>query len=506
MVVDITTAADNAWVYVWFALGLNTASAVSATGWSDPSNVCNANDGTSARYALLRRQKQSGDTTFTFSWGGTSTKGVAQWVSYTGLDNTTPDELANLTVRGASGHTTVPTASITPNAADRWIAVFFAVRTSTSGNKAISWTPDAATVERADTNNSAAASAAWMGIEAADTNGVVTQAAHSYTATHNFTETHDAAAILALIPASGSTLSIAGAATSTSSTTGAIGFLLDLAGSAASTSSTAGAVTSLLGLAGAATSTSSTTGAVTATLALSGAATSTSSTTGAITATLALTGAATSTSSTTGAVTATLAIAGTAAASTSSTTGAITERMAIAGAATSSSSTTGAITATLAIAGAASSTSATVGALGTLPIAGTVTSSSATTGAITATLVLTGAAASTSAAAGTLTARLALAGAVVSVSVAAGQLTLTVALPGGSALSISTTHGAVTIGAQLTRGLRDVDGGVPGGLAGVSDADGSSRLAEGSSGTSTIDGGGRGAGLDGGGGIRGLVG
>lgn len=193
--VDITAAAVGAWCYCWVALVINSG-AVTATGWT---SLLNSDEGTSAHYALLRRQKQLGDTTFTFSWT-TSTKGTLAWASWTGLDSVTPDEQATLATNGVTGRTAVPTPSATPTAADRWAAAFFGVRTSTVGNKPITWTPDGATTERIDVDNNLAGSSPWSGVEIADTNAAVTQAAHSYTATHNASEGHDGSAILFLIP------------------------------------------------------------------------------------------------------------------------------------------------------------------------------------------------------------------------------------------------------------------------------------------------------------------
>jgi hypothetical protein len=195
-VVDITAAATGAWCYAWCALGLNSG-AISSTGWT---SLLDADEGTSAHYALLRRKKQSGDTTFTFSWT-TSTKGTIGWASYTGLDATTPDEQATLATNGVTGRTAVPGPAATPTAASRWVVAFSAVRTTNVANKPITWTPDAATTERLDVDNNAAGSAPWLGLEIADTATAVTQAAHSYTATHNASESHDGSATLYLISA-----------------------------------------------------------------------------------------------------------------------------------------------------------------------------------------------------------------------------------------------------------------------------------------------------------------
>jgi hypothetical protein len=193
--VDISAAAVGAWCYCWVALGINSG-AVSATGWT---SLLDADEGAAAHYALLRRQKQGGDTTFSFGWT-TSTKGTLTWASWTGLDNATPDEGAALATNGVTSRTAVPTPTGTPTAANRWAVGFFANRTTNVANKPITYTPDAAQTERIDVDNAAAGSAPWVGTEIADTNSAVTQAAHSYTATHNAAESHDGSAILFLIP------------------------------------------------------------------------------------------------------------------------------------------------------------------------------------------------------------------------------------------------------------------------------------------------------------------
>jgi hypothetical protein len=200
--IDITAAAVGAAVYLWIGIGAAPTGTINITGWNDV--FTQTEDGTTARYALKRRFKQSGDTTFSVSWVN-SAKGTLSWASWTGVDTTTPDELATLATNGVTSRTAVPTSSQTPTASDRWAAAFFSVRTSTAGNKPISWTPDAALVERIDVDNNAAGSAPWFGHEIADSNGTVTAAAHSYTATHNANESHDASVILFLIPAAAAT-------------------------------------------------------------------------------------------------------------------------------------------------------------------------------------------------------------------------------------------------------------------------------------------------------------
>lgn len=197
---DITSAVAGAWCYAWVAVGSSNAGSpsIAATGWTV---VQGAADSTTAEYAVLRRQKVAGDTTFTVTWT-TSAHAELVWASWTGADPNTPDEASAITTNGTTSRTAVPTPTATPNAGDRWAVGFFAARTSTSGNKNITWTPDAAQTERVDANNQAGASSVWFGNEIADTNGAVTQTSQSYTATHApAAESHDGSAILFLIPA-----------------------------------------------------------------------------------------------------------------------------------------------------------------------------------------------------------------------------------------------------------------------------------------------------------------
>ncbi|MER7063965.1 hypothetical protein [Streptomyces albidoflavus] len=196
---DISTATDNEWVHAFLTLGATQASDVTWTGWA---KVLEGDSGTGSHYALYRRKKVAGDTTFSVSWV-TSSKGTLGWQQWTGLDGTAPDELAQFNAHLSSG-TSYVTPSITPNAADRWAATFTYARSTTSGNKNISWTPDAALVERLDVNNSAAASAPWTGLEIADSNAAVTASSHSYNAVEAFSESHGGALLLYLIPAAAS--------------------------------------------------------------------------------------------------------------------------------------------------------------------------------------------------------------------------------------------------------------------------------------------------------------
>ena len=202
--VDITAAAVGAVCYCWCAISTGTTTQTgvpSNASWTTVQSAQTAAGTSGETFALYRRVKQSGDTTFSFSWT-TSGKGIFAWASYTGVDTSTPDEQSTaVQLNDTTARTAVPGPSATPTAANRWALACFGVRTTNSANKPISWTPDAATTERADADNNAAGSAPWLGAEIADSNGAVTQAAHSYTATHNASESHDGSILLFLIPA-----------------------------------------------------------------------------------------------------------------------------------------------------------------------------------------------------------------------------------------------------------------------------------------------------------------
>lgn len=196
--VDITAAAVGADVFVWVAWGLQSA-VFTATGFTQ---LFTGGPATTLTCGLFYRRKQAGDTTFAWTVG--SAKGVHVWRSYTGLDATTPyqftDAATNFLVKSVAS-VNVATPSVANTDAAAWALAFFASRTSTSGNKVITFTPDAALTERADQNNSAATSGIWVGTEIADSNGPVSAAAHAYTAVASFSETNGGGALIYLNPA-----------------------------------------------------------------------------------------------------------------------------------------------------------------------------------------------------------------------------------------------------------------------------------------------------------------
>lgn len=200
IVLDITSAATDAWVYACLvnahASGNNFGT--NPSGWVTVVNRV-AVPASLGNIRVVRHKKAAEETTFTFGFAS-QTDTYARWVSYTGLHATAPDEGSVL--NALSSGTSSATTAATPTAADRW-ALVFNVNTSTAGGTgSMTYTPDGATTERGDSNNSPGTAYNTV-IEHSDSNAVVTQASHTYTATCNKTIAEGAAIIVYLIPAAG---------------------------------------------------------------------------------------------------------------------------------------------------------------------------------------------------------------------------------------------------------------------------------------------------------------
>jgi hypothetical protein len=197
--IDITTATIGNWVYCFITVVGAVSVAPTITGWTQVTVD-------SPNLKILRRKKVGGDTTFTVNWTGNS-NAMISWVEWSGLDPTSPDESAAATDFSGTTRTAVPTPSATPTTTGRYAVGYFATRATVTGDKAITWTSDAALTEIVDANGSAGSVSSWVGHEIAWSVTPVTNASHTYTATHNITETRDFSAILFLIPdpAGGST-------------------------------------------------------------------------------------------------------------------------------------------------------------------------------------------------------------------------------------------------------------------------------------------------------------
>jgi hypothetical protein len=172
--VNISAAATGAQVFWCLELTVSTSNnlATPPTGWT-----LVAEDHTSGNivYAIYTRTKQGGDTSYSATWT-TLSRYLTSWVSYTGVDPTTPNETA-AKAYGTTTVATVATGTATPAAAGRWALAFHMNRNTTGAN---TFTPDAALTERRDDGG---AVNPWSSMEIADSNGIVTVASHSYTAT-----------------------------------------------------------------------------------------------------------------------------------------------------------------------------------------------------------------------------------------------------------------------------------------------------------------------------------
>src|SRR5512138_2412480 len=86
--IDITPASVGAWVFCYIGNSY-VRETVTFTGWT---KIFEVDEGTGSHHSLWKRKKLTGDTTFTASWG-TGYGSTAAWCSYTGISETTPDEL-----------------------------------------------------------------------------------------------------------------------------------------------------------------------------------------------------------------------------------------------------------------------------------------------------------------------------------------------------------------------------------------------------------------------------
>lgn len=169
--IDISGATTDEWVYCF--LTKTKSGGTTLNGWD---LVLSGDQNTNYHFALYRRRKQSGDTTFTTSWS-TSCRALACLIQWTGLDATVPDERA-IAQFHTSGDTWA-TASATPNGGSRWAATFTSYRTTNIADNNPSWTSTGLT-QRQDLDTSAGLTP-WLVALTTDTNAAVTEAAHDYT-------------------------------------------------------------------------------------------------------------------------------------------------------------------------------------------------------------------------------------------------------------------------------------------------------------------------------------
>lgn len=192
LTIDITSAATGAWCYA-FLLSGSPQTSVTFTGWT---SVYDGDQPGSTHYGVWRREKVGGDTTFAPSWPTGEGTSIA-WSSYTGLNASTPDE-GIVHLDQPSNSASYATASSTPTAANRWALAGFGSSSSTGANQPESFTAPTGMGNVVQTTNTANR---WTVACASDSNGAVTQASHTYTATLSAVEGDGGAVLLFLIPA-----------------------------------------------------------------------------------------------------------------------------------------------------------------------------------------------------------------------------------------------------------------------------------------------------------------
>ncbi len=189
--VDITTAATGAFCYCFFQIATNELKGITFTGWQ---RLIDTDEAVSSHFALFRRVKQSGDTTFAASWN--TAQGVAAaWASYTGLNATYPEEgFVGATHITNSASYVTPTG--TPADATRWALGCAGARSTVTTGE--TWTgPGAMTIRSQAVNSTLRCSP----VAIADTNATVAQSAQSYTFTLSAAEVHGGTTLAFLIPA-----------------------------------------------------------------------------------------------------------------------------------------------------------------------------------------------------------------------------------------------------------------------------------------------------------------
>lgn len=196
LTVDITAAAVGAWCYAFIQIATSQGTTpVTIAGWQQ---LCDINEGTNSHFALLRRVKQSGDTTFTANWP-TAAGAVAVWSSYTGLLTAQPEEGFGPALHSASS-TTYTTKNVTPADNTRWALTAAGGKSTTTTGE--TWTAGTGMTLRTQAVNSTLnCSPAVIG----DSNGAITQAQHNYSWTLSTAEAHGGTALALLIPSTSAT-------------------------------------------------------------------------------------------------------------------------------------------------------------------------------------------------------------------------------------------------------------------------------------------------------------
>lgn len=197
LTIDISSAIVGETVYAWIALRFSQTS-VTFTGWTQIGTLQSISS--SAAFALFKRTKVSGDTTFTLSWSPNSTSALVLLQQWPGA---VADEGGSVTTRTSAANV-FTTPGATPNDGNRWAVGFFCAVDGDSTHKTVTWTPSGDMTTTVQTDVNTTGTLAWNNSAITDSNGPVSIASHSATETTSGTSTinNGGAAILYLIPAS----------------------------------------------------------------------------------------------------------------------------------------------------------------------------------------------------------------------------------------------------------------------------------------------------------------
>src|SRR6476661_6940904 len=189
----------------WLSFGDNAQAISGMTGWTElPWSPLD--DGTLWHARAFYKIAVSGEVAPTVRWTN-NTKAIFQTGAWRGVNQASPI-VASGGALDLTSSTSVVGPAVTNTLASAWAVAFFSFRTTINTNSNMtysSFTP-AGLTSRADSNLSAAASAAWEDVATADSGGPVGTGSHKYTGltTAASGSGHKAASLIYVAPAAGS--------------------------------------------------------------------------------------------------------------------------------------------------------------------------------------------------------------------------------------------------------------------------------------------------------------
>ncbi|HEY6576691.1 MAG TPA: IPT/TIG domain-containing protein [Mycobacterium sp.] len=189
----------------WLSFGDNAQAISGMTGWTElPWSPLD--DGTLWHARAFYKIAVSGEVAPTVRWTN-NTKAIIQTGAWRGVNQASPI-VASGGALDLTSSTSVVGPAVTNTLANAWAVAFFSFRTTnnTNSNTTYSSFTPAGLTSRADSNLSAAASAAWEDVATADSGGPVGTGSHKYTGltTAASGSGHKAASLIYVAPAAGS--------------------------------------------------------------------------------------------------------------------------------------------------------------------------------------------------------------------------------------------------------------------------------------------------------------